>query len=359
LRLLVDAAAADYGGIRTYVEQLLGAWAAESPTDELLVVVPSSSPLDTAGHRRHELRLPGPSMVSRPVGQTLALPRLARRGVDAVLATNPTTSLRRVGAPLAVVVHDLRHELRPEQFSRPRRALRWASYGRSYALANGFVAVSQRTFDDLHRLHPSTRSVPSRVVHHGADHVRDWPAPTRLGPWVAFGHHTNKNPALVLEAWSLLSDPPPLVVLGLGAGSRAELERRRTALGLNAVVELAPFLPDEQFRAVLAGARGVVLASDLEGFGLPVVEAMALGKPVVVGPDPGTAEVAGGHAVAAAGWTAEAFADAVRRAVLLSDAELAPARAHAETFTWARAARQTRAFLAELVEGCRDTRVPG
>jgi hypothetical protein len=45
--------------------------------------------------------------------------------------------------------------------------------------------------------------------------------------------------------------------------------------------------------------------------------------------------------------------------VVLSDAELAAARAHAETFTWARAARETRAFLAGLVERRRDTRVPG
>ena len=130
---------------------------------------------------------------------------------------------------------------------------------------------------------------------------RPGPRPTGSGPWVTFGHHTNKNPALVLEAWSLLPDPPALIVIGLDADSRAELERRRADLGLDPGVELAPFLPDPQFHAVLAGAGGVVLASDLEGFGLPVVEAMAMGKPVVVGPDPGTAEVAGGHAVTAAG----------------------------------------------------------
>lgn len=251
-----------------------------------------------------------------------------------------------------VVVHDLRHELRPEQFSRPRRALRWASYRRGYALADGVVAVSQRTLGDLHQLHPSTRSKPARVVHHGADHVRGWPKPDRDGPWVTFGHHTNKNPALVLEAWAILAragEPPPLTILGLGGEARQELAARRAALGLEHCVELAPFLPDHDFHALLAGARGVVVASDLEGFGLPVVEAMAMGKPVVVGPDPGTAEVSGGHALTAAEWTPEAFADAVLRAETTTGTMLAAAREHAETFTWARSARETRTFLADLV----------
>ena len=349
MRLLVDAAAAEYGGIRTYVGQLLPAWAAAFPEDRLMVVVPAGSTIDTAGHDRHELRVVGPAVVGRPLAQTRAVPALARaHRADAVLATNPTTTLRRPGPPLAVVVHDLRHELRPEQFSLPRRALRWASYGRSYRLADGFVAVSQRTLDDLHRLHPETAARPSAVVHHGADHVQAWPTPDRSGPWVTFGHHTNKNPALVLEAWSLLPDPPALIVIGLDADSRAELERRRADLGLDPGVELAPFLPDPQFHAVLAGAGGVVLASDLEGFGLPVVEAMAMGKPVVLGPDPGTAEVAGGHAVTAEAWTAEAFADAVGRAAALGPDALAAARAHGETFTWERTARETRALLEAL-----------
>jgi glycosyltransferase involved in cell wall biosynthesis len=355
VRLVVDAASAELGGIRTYVDRLLPAWAAAFPDDRLLVVVPPGSTIDTAGHDRHELRVTGPGVVGRPVAQTRALPRLARaHRADAVLATNPTTTLRRPGAPLAVVVHDLRHELRPEQFSRGRRALRWGAYRRSYALADGFVAVSQRTLGDLHRLHPGTAAKPGAVVHHGADHVLGWPAPDRTGPAVAFGHHTNKNPQLVVAAWAVLArdgEPPRLRVLGLSGETRRAVAAQVAELGLGPWVELSGYLPEDELRSAIARADLVVLPSDLEGFGLPVVEGMALGKPVVVGPDPGTAEVAAGHASTAADWSPEALADAVRRARALGPDALAAARAHGEGFTWDRAVRGTRRLLQQLAEG--------
>ncbi len=302
---------------------------------------------------RHELPVRGPDVLGRPLAQTLALPRLARSlEVDAVLATAPTTSVRRVGAPLCVVVLDLRHELRPEQFSRGRRLLRDVSYGRSYAMADAFVAISQRSLDDLHRLHPSTASVPGRVVHLGGDHVLAWPAPRRTGPSVGFAHHSNKNPDLLFEAWALLAGDaggaPPLKLLGVGSARREAIAARVAALGLSGVVELAPFLPDEEFHRVFAEADLVVFPSDFEGFGLPVVEGMLLGKPVVLGPEPATTEVAGGHAAVAAEWTAAALADAVRRARAMTAADLEAARAWAATFTWERTIRQTREVLAEM-----------
>jgi len=354
VKLLVDAMCAEYGGIRTYVDQLLGRWAELFPDDEMHVALRVGSTLTIGRGIRHELPVHGPDVLGRPLAQTRALPRLARAlDVDAVLATAPTTTVRRVAAPLCVVVLDLRHELRPEQFSRGRRLLRRVSYGRTYAIADGFVAISQRSLDDLHRLHPSTTAVPSHVVHLGGDHVLAWPTPRRTGPAVGFAHHSNKNPDLLFEAWSLLAaDPggaPPLKLLGVGSARREAIAARVAALGLSERVELAPFLPDEEFQEVLAESSMVVFPSDFEGFGLPVVEGMLLGKPVVLGPEPATTEVAGGHAAVATDWTPSALADAVRRAGAMTDVELEAARAWAATFTWERTIRQTRAALEELV----------
>jgi glycosyltransferase involved in cell wall biosynthesis len=211
--------------------------------------------------------------------------------------------------------------------------------------------VSQRTLDDLHAQRPRTRSAPATVVHHGADHALAWPRPAAPGDYaVAQGQHSNKNVELVIDAWALLAANgtavPRLRVLGLPAERRAVLAATVQERGLDGLVQLSPFLPDAQFRAVMAGARLLVFPSDFEGFGLPVLEAMLLGIPVVVGPDPAVLEIAGGHARVLSGWSAAALAQAVDGALTTEAAALDEARRHAATFTWQRTAEQTRTAVA-------------
>lgn len=352
MRVVIDAMCAEYGGIRTYVEQLLARWGGLHPEDEVHAVLRAGSTIATPGLVRHELPVHGPDVLGRPWAQATGLHRLVRRlRPDAFLATAPTTNPRRTGAPTAIVILDLRSEILPEQFSRARRLLRTASYGRSYRLADAFVAISRRSLDDLHRLHPHTTRRPGAVAHLGADHVLDWPAPATDGPAVAFAHHTNKNPELVLDAWRLLAGRGvrmPLTFLGVSTDLRGRLAAQISRHGLGDLVTLAPFLPEEEFRAVFARSAMVVFPSDFEGFGLPIVEGMALGKPVVIGPDPGALEVAGGRATVTRGYTAPALADAVTRAAALDDAALDDARAWARRFTWAGTVETTRDALASL-----------
>ena len=93
---------------------------------------------------------------------------------------------------------------------------------------------------------------------------------------------------------------------------------------------------------------GATIVGESDGFGLPVVEGMLLGAPVVIGPEPATLEIAGGHASVLADWTPATLADAVERARRFDPAHLERARAHAAEFTWARCVEQTRAFLAGI-----------
>lgn len=359
---MVEALCAEFGGIRTYVDHLLPAWTSVAPEDEVHVLVQSASTIVVPTPLlRHDIVVRGPQPVARPLAQARHVTRLVRElKPDVVLATLPSTTVRRLDVPLGIVVYDLRHELRPEQFGRARRALRWASYNRGYAIADGFVSISQRTLTDLHTLHPGTADRPAIVAHLGGDHVDDWPQAEPTGRVVTFAHHTNKNLDLVLDGWQLLGpSAPELLVLGVSSGRRTAIGEALARRGLSGRVTLAPFLAETDFRRTLAGAAIVLFPSDFEGFGLPVVEGMRLGIPVVIGPEPATREVAGGHAFEMTSWQPAELTRAVREALAASPAQLAAARRHAAGFTWADNVTQTRELLSTLLESAAPTGRPG
>ena len=364
--VLIDAMCAQFGGIATYVQNLLREWPRLYPDDDLHVLCPLevAETLPERGLTVHLVDIGRPVEVQRPLTQTRRLRHLVRElRPDAVLATLPSTTLLRLGAPTVVVVYDLRHELRPEQFPWKRRLMRRISYGRGYAVADAFVAISARSLNDLRRLHPRIADRPGAVVHLGADHVLAWEGRERGDYAVAFGHHTNKNVDLVLDAWQQLVRVPPergvprLRITGLGGTAREAVAAQLRQRDLEAVVELMPFLDAADFERLFAGAGLVVFPSDFEGFGLPVVEGMLLGKPVVVGPDEAVLEVAGGHAAVMAGWTSTALADATRRAVSLGPEELRAARDRAAEFTWERTTRQSRAAVLAAARSGRHAKV--
>lgn len=354
MKIVVDAMCVVPGGIRTYVEHLLGQWGDFFPDDELHVLLPVSSTLPTGDHTRHVVRVGRPSAMRRPWAQTRHVRRLVREvRPDAVLATLPSTTLLRPGCPIATVIYDLRHEMRPEQFSRTKRWMRAVSYGRGYRIADGLLAISQRSLDDLHERHPYTERTPSAVAYLGADHVTAWPPPRTDGPAITFAHHTNKNVDLVLDAWALLATTdervPPLMMLGVPDSMQEHLSQGIADRRLGTAVQLAPFLPDDEFVRVMAEAEMIVFPSDFEGFGLPVAEGLRLGKAVVIGPERATTEVAGGHAFVMNDWTPEALVEAVRAADVMTEHQRAEARMRGEAFTWESTIRRTRAMLNALV----------
>ncbi|WP_196804583.1 glycosyltransferase family 1 protein [Cellulomonas sp. URHD0024] len=103
------------------------------------------------------------------------------------------------------------------------------------------------------------------------------------------------------------------------------------------------FLTDSDLRAVVAGARALALPSLDEGFGLPVLEALAAGRPVVAADLPVLREVAGPHAAFADPSDADSIADALGRALDAPDdaASQDSRRAWASRFTWGACARAT------------------
>jgi glycosyltransferase involved in cell wall biosynthesis len=142
-----------------------------------------------------------------------------------------------------------------------------------------------------------------------------------------------KDLRTLLAAHRLVPDAPPLVLVG-PAGWGAQLD----VTGC-----ITPgYLDDLQLRPVVAGAAALVLPSVDEGFGMPVLEALATGTPVIASDLPALREVGGTVTTYAEPGNPAAFAAALEQ-VLSAPGDPAPRRAHAAAYTWARCAEATRA----------------
>ncbi|MCC2316953.1 glycosyltransferase family 4 protein [Cellulomonas chengniuliangii] len=148
-----------------------------------------------------------------------------------------------------------------------------------------------------------------------------------------------KNLPRLLEAHAVLraADPNTAdLVLAGPAGREQSLQGR-------AGVHLTGWLDDSDLRGLVAASRALVLPSTDEGFGLPVLEALATGRPVVVSDLPVFHEVAGPHAVTASPTDPESLASALDTALRADDDGQARASRQewARQFTWERCADRT------------------
>jgi glycosyltransferase involved in cell wall biosynthesis len=350
VRVVVNAVPARGTSLGVVTENLLKGWVSLDLDDELHLVVRSGVPLDVPDAVQVH-----PVDGSRFGAMDIRVPALCRRvRADAFLGVTPATTMAPLPCPRAIIALDLRHEARPQQFTAGRRLLRRVSYGIGYHQADAIVCISQRTSDDLLAAHPFLRSRRVTVALLGVDHVLAWPPARQDGPAyaLAFGQWMNKNVDLVLDAWAILharGEALPLVVVGLSPEARVEVGAGAAARGIGDLVTLRPWLDDGAFQQQFTSASVVVFPSDYEGFGLPAVEALRLGIPVVVTPDPALLEVTAGLATVMDGWDAPALARAVPLARRTGGSELRAGVELASTFTWQRTARDVRTVLAASI----------
>jgi glycosyltransferase involved in cell wall biosynthesis len=286
-------------------------------------------------------------------GEQALLPRLAaQRRVDLVHSLATTAPgwgpFRRV-----TTIHDLHYRTVPEAHFGVRslgmRVLVPLAARRSHRV----IAISQATRDDVVAM---LRVPPGRidVIHQGlgrrpgteARPPRGFDAGDRPLLLTAAAKRPHKNLAALLDALPLLppDQRPVLVLPGYPTPYEAELRQRAAALGVEPDVRFLGWVDDAEMEWLYAAATAFVFPSLYEGFGLPVLEAMARGVPVACANRPPLTEVAADAALTVDARSPRAIADAVAR--LLGDSALrdrlrAAGTARAAAFTWLATAERT------------------
>lgn len=285
----------------------------------------------------------------------------ARRDHPGVLFV-PSHVIPIVHPPVCVVtLHDLGYLAFPEAHTARRRlelhlTTRWSLHA-----ARRVIAISSATRNDLVQ-HYGADPARIDVVHHGLGGEFRPAEPEAIAAVRAHYQlpanyllyigtiQPRKNLARLIAAFAqALAAPgaPPdlqLVIAGRRGWLTEQIERQAVALGIGRRVRFLGYLPDADLPALISGALAFTFPSLYEGFGMPVLEAMACGTPVLCSNTSALPEVAGDAALLVDPHTDEAIAAGIIR--LISEPHLrAELRtrglAHAAGFTWERCARAT------------------
>ena len=351
-------------GVGRYLLEILQAWTRDPAAAdcEVTVYAPtgldgSLPPSDGPGARLRTCVLPGSGGTA---WEQLRLP-FALHAADVLYAPAYSAPLL-ARTPTVVTVHDVSFFAHPEWF-RPREGLRrrWTC---RVAAANAAAVLTVSAFSKAeierwigvpaHRIVVTPLGVSARVRPVGP---LDAPAGRdRAAPVVLFvGSHLNRRrlPDLVRAFAPLVAQDPRarLVLVGENRSHPPEdIQAVARDLGIAAAVDARPWIRDDELAALYGQATAFAWLSSYEGFGLPPLEAMAAGVPVVAGDTPVAREVYGsaatlvpvGDVAAVTAALLRLAADAPARA-----AQRAAGLAHVARFDWTRTAQATLSALRE------------
>jgi len=371
LRVLLDATAipVDRGGVGRYVDELIPALVDLGVSLVVAAQERDASRFAELAPRAEVVAAPS-SAARRPVRmawEQVGLPRLARRVGADVLHSPHYTAPRWSPVPVVITLHDATFFSHPELHSAVKRRFFQAAIRTAVRRASALVVPSAATGAEVRRFvggderafHVAFHGVDTATFHRVSE-VESARVAASLGlsgvPYIGFlgTLEPRKNvPALVrgwVSAVEHMPEPPALVLAG-GPGWDKDVDPAVAEVPAHLRVVRAGYLPIDDLPGFLGGAQVLAYPSLGEGFGLPVLEAMACGAVVLTTRELSLPEV-GGDAVAYCGTAAESIGsalsglleDAPRRAALS-----AAAASRAASFTWAAsAARHIEAYRAAL-----------
>jgi glycosyltransferase involved in cell wall biosynthesis len=273
---------------------------------------------------------------SQELRMAVTVPRLLRRLRPALAHFVHSLPLH-CPAPTVVTVQDLSWERDPSVFGKWDLLTFKVFVRRAVRKARRVLAISERTKRDLMELYGTP---PEKIVVTRLAPDPDFTPATEHNSFLLFvsAIEPRKQPLDAVAAADAVGRK--LVVVGPEKDRELAAELRRRGADLRGYVAKAELVSLYQRAACL------VFPSRYEGFGLPVVEAMACGTPVVAAPEPALREVAGDAAI----LTAD-LADGVRRALAERDRLSAAGLVRAQSFTWRETARITADVYREVLAG--------
>ncbi|SNQ51514.1 Glycosyltransferase [Frankia canadensis] len=370
-RVLVDATSvpADRGGVGRYVDGLVAALGAAGA--DMALVCQRSDEERYSRMAPHATVLSGPAAIAhrpaRLAWEQTGLPLVAEQVNAAVIHSPHYTMPLRAAQPVCVTIHDVTFFTEPDMHTAVKGTFFRSAMRTAVRRAARIIVPSKATRDELVRV-LDAESTTTDVAYHGVDTSTFHP-PTaedkqrvrrRLGlgdsRYVAFLGmlEPRKNVPNLIRGWAEAvhwRDEPPALVLAGGSGWDDDVDAAVASVPSHLRVIRPGYLRFSDLPGYLGGATLVAYPSHGEGFGLPVLEAMACAAPVLTTPRLSLPEV-GGDAVA---YT-QPDADSIAREMgtLLDDADRRDALgqaglARAREFTWAASAEAHLASYARAV----------
>jgi glycosyltransferase involved in cell wall biosynthesis len=359
------------GGVARYARCLLSALAQVDGRNTYVLFLhrDNASDFDGLPLRWRRVVLPLPRPEARYLEQVVLPPLLYGLRLDVVHYPALAPVLAYPG-PAVATVHDLTLELFPDNVDLRSRLYYRRLLRAGVRRARRIIADSESTKGDLCRLW----DVPPQFI----EVIPLAPAPTFQKPVPAsrvcdvlkryglpdtylLGVSTlqpNKNFARLLEAYALargrLPEDTSLVVVGQPGWRYEGVVRSTRELGLDGSVRFIGYVPDADLAALYSGALAFVYPSLYEGFGLPPLEAMACGAPVIASHASSLPEVVGDAGLLVDPLDVEDIAAAMVRVAsdpVLREAMRQAGRARASRFSWQKCAQRTLAVLEAAANG--------
>jgi alpha-1,3-rhamnosyl/mannosyltransferase len=320
VNVLLDARKLGDGGIGTYLESLIEGillLTAEGEADVLLSLLVEPGFRKVAAAERleawHEVLLLIPEPANKySLSEYLRLAGRHRLRIECsdLFHTPHYTLPFFLGIPSVATIHDAIHVSHPERIL--HRSLGAQLIRSAASRADSLITVSEHsrqtlaTFGLLKKseINVIPNAVPAGFVPMDRPQVEDFlEARNLLTPYCVYigSDRPHKGFAELLSAWKILGpNAPTLLVIGKRFGAKAR--SYPAALGIADRVRFEGEISRREIVAFLCGAQAAIVPSREEGFGLPALEAMACGTPVVCSPHPALQEVCAGSA-----WYSRSF----------------------------------------------------